>query len=100
MRNSVSLGALYGIAYEDAALKFLEKSVPDRKIRGQIRRKVEGLAAEPFASGARKLQNVTTARGEPVYRERSGDYRILFIIRSNPQQIIVLDIDNRKDVYR
>jgi len=32
--------------------------------------------------------------------ERSGDYRILYVVRKNPGEVIVLDIDNRKDVYK
>ena len=35
-----------------------------------------------------------------MYRERSGDYRILYVVRSNPAEVMILDIDNRKDVYR
>jgi mRNA-degrading endonuclease RelE of RelBE toxin-antitoxin system len=34
----------------------------------------------------------------PVYRERQGDYRILYSVR--PVIIVILDIDHRKDVYR
>ena len=35
---------------------------------------------------------------ERVYRERSGDYRILYVVRDSI--VVVIDIDNRKDVYR
>jgi len=35
---------------------------------------------------------------ERVYRVRSGDYRILYCVRGII--VVVLDIDNRKDVYR
>lgn len=37
---------------------------------------------------------------DQVYRVRSGDYRILYVVRGNPHQIVVLDIDHRRDVYR
>lgn len=37
---------------------------------------------------------------EAVWRLRSGDYRILYVVKSNPEEIIVLDIGHRKDVYR
>jgi hypothetical protein len=43
---------------------------------------------------------VETDDGEPVYRERSGDYRILYVVRTNPDLVLILDIDHRKDVYR
>ena len=35
-----------------------------------------------------------------VYRERSGDYRILYIVRSNPDEVLILDIGHRKEIYR
>jgi mRNA-degrading endonuclease RelE of RelBE toxin-antitoxin system len=39
--------------------------------------------------------------GVPLYRQRSGDYRILYEVRTKPHTIIVIrDVDDRKDVYR
>lgn len=90
--------ALYGYAYTDAALKFLQTWVPD-KIRGQIRKRVEGLASDPTPPGSKKLQGVTDGN-DPVYRVRQGDYRILYVVRNNPNQIVVLDIGHRKEIYR
>ena len=90
--------ALYGFAYADAALKYLE-TVPPAKIRGQIRRKVGTLANNPTPPGCKKLKGVTDG-DNPVYRIRSGDYRILYVIRDNPDQIVIPDIGHRKDVYR
>lgn len=88
--------ALYGFAYTEAALKYLETMVPV-KIRGQIKRRIEALAASPTPPGSKKLQGVTD--GEfPVYRVRQGDYRIIYSVRG--VIIVILDIGNRKDVYR
>ena len=89
---------LFGFSYSGAALKFLKGSVP-AKIRGQIKRKIETLAGDPYPQGCKKLTDVFYD-GEPVYRLRSGDYRILYSVKGNPHQVIVLDIDNRKDVYK
>jgi len=88
--------ALYGFAYTEAALKFLETMVPS-KIRGQIKRRIEALAANPTPRGSRKLQGVMDGEN-PVYRARQGDYRILYSVRG--VIIVILDIDHRKDVYR
>ena len=38
--------------------------------------------------------------GEPILRERSGDYRILYVLRKDPDQVVILDIDHRKDIYK
>ncbi len=92
------MSALYGFAYTETALKYLETVVP-AKIRGQIRRRVEALASDPTPPGSKKVQGATD--GEyPVHRVRQGDYRILYSVRNNPDQIVVLDIGHRKDVYR
>jgi mRNA interferase RelE/StbE len=90
------MSALYGFAFADTALRFLETMVPP-KLRGQIKRRIEALAANPIPPGSKKLRG---ACGDPVYRVRQGDYRILYVVRNNPSQIVVLDIDHRKDVYR
>lgn len=90
------MSVLYGFAFSEAALNFLETVVPT-KIRGQIKRRIEALAANPTPPGSKKLHGVLD--GEyPVYRVRQGDYRILYSVR--PVIIVILDIDNRKDVYR
>lgn len=92
------MSASYELAYTEAALKFLEVFVPS-KIGGQIKRKTETLCTTPHPPGSKKLQGVTEGTDQ-VYRIRSGDYRILYIVKANPKQVIVLDIDNRKDVYK
>lgn len=90
--------ALVAFAFSEAALDFLE-TVP-HKIRAQIIRKAKALLNDPFPPGSKKLQGITTAMGEPVHRERSGDYRILYVVRKQPDEVVILDIDHRKDVYR
>lgn len=70
------------------------------KIRAQLIKKAKALIVDPKPKGSKKLKGITTDEGEPVYRQRSGDYRILYIVRKNPNEVIVLDIDNRKDVYK
>ena len=90
------MASLYGFAYTEAALKYLETTVPV-KIRGQIKRRIEALASNPTPPGSKKLQGVMD--GEyPIYRSRQGDYRILYSVRG--VIIVILDIDHRKDVYR
>lgn len=89
------MAALYGFAYTEAALGYLESTPP--KIRGQIRRKIESLAANPHPPKSKKLKGYLEG-GEEVFRERSGDYRILYIVRE--VEIVILDIGHRKDVYK
>ena len=88
--------ALYGFAYTESALKYLETMVPT-KIRSQIKRRIEALAANPIPPGSKKLIGIMDGEN-PIYRVRQGDYRILYSVR--PVIIVILDIDHRKDVYR
>ena len=63
-----------GFAFTDTALDFLDTLPP--KIRRQVLKKAKALHANPHPQGSKKLRDVETAEGEPVYRERSGDYRM------------------------
>jgi mRNA-degrading endonuclease RelE of RelBE toxin-antitoxin system len=89
---------LVGFAFTAVALKYLARLPP--KMRRQVTRKARALQHDPHPQGSKKLHDEFTATGEPIYRERSGDYRILYIDRPSPREVIVLDIDDRKDVYR
>jgi mRNA interferase RelE/StbE len=86
----------WGFAFTSAALSFLE-GVPHKE-RRQIIKKARALHANPFPPGCKKLSGVEADGGESVYRERSGDYRILYVVRQ--EEVIILDIDHRKDVYK
>ena len=89
---------LVGFAFTDRALEFLTDLTP--KLRRQVIRKAKALHSEPHPPRAKRLHDVITPQGDPVFRERSGDYRILYVVRSNPAEVIILDIADRKDVYR
>jgi mRNA interferase RelE/StbE len=90
------MSPLYGFAYSEDALEYLETKIPV-KIRGQIKRRIEALAANPIPPGSKKLVGVMDGDC-PVHRVRQGEYRILYSVR--PIIIVILDIDHRKDVYR
>jgi mRNA interferase RelE/StbE len=88
---------LFGFAYSTQALANL-KTIP-AKFRKQIVNRVQDLASNPHPHNCKVVQNMMDGE-DKVYRVRSGDYRILYSVRTNPDQIVVLDIDHRKDVYR
>lgn len=92
------MSPLMGLVIAKTALANLAK-VP-HKIRAQLIKKAKALILNPRPNGSKPLEGIMTDDGEPIYRHRSGDYRILYVIRNNPGEVIVLDIDNRKDVYR
>ena len=89
---------LIGFAFTDAALDTLDDLPP--KLRKQVIKKARTLLTDPHPPGCKKLVGVETEDGEAVYRVRSGDYRILYIVRTKPEEVIIVDIDHRKDVYK
>ena len=90
---------LSGFAFTKASLDFLA-TVTELKTRKQIIKTAKTLHAKPHPDAADILKGSIEVHGEPVYRERSGDYRILYVVRENPDEVIILDIDHRKDVYK
>ena len=64
--------------------------------RDQIHQDLKVLPLNPFPSGAaiKRLKGFRL----PVYRLRSGDYRVLYTIRG--KEIIILRVINRKGLER
>jgi mRNA interferase RelE/StbE len=84
-----------GFAYASHSLDYLRK-IP-QKVRKQIVSKIKQLAFDPYPPTSRLIQGMMNGE-ERVYRIRSGDYRILYVVRGD--LVVVLDIDHRKDVYK
>ena len=89
---------LFAFAFSEEALDYLS-TIPS-KLRAQVIRKAKALQLDPHPKTARQLKGRCTKAGEPIYRERSGDYRILYLVRDNPGEVVILDVGHRKDVYR
>jgi mRNA interferase RelE/StbE len=62
------------------------------KLRNQIHNDLEALESAPFPAGAR-IKRLRRFR-PPIYRLRSGDFRILYQIREN--MVTILRVINRK----
>lgn len=92
------MSPLIGFAFTKAALDFL--ATTPLNIRRQIIKKARALHIVPHPPGSLCLKGITTVNGDKIYRERSGDYRILYVVRDNLSEVIIIDIDHRKDVYR
>ena len=91
-------GVLYGLMYTRDAIEGL-KEVEPKKHRQQVKGRIDKLAEDPHPRGAMKLKDVDHD-GEPVYRIRSGDYRILYCVaEGSPAAVIVLDVGHRKHIY-
>ena len=82
----------YSIEFQPAARRELRKLPP--QIQKQIMPHIDALAANPRPSGVVKLENKSE-----LYRVRSGDYRIVYIIQDDALIVLVVKIAKRGDVY-
>lgn len=81
----------FQIIWSESAAKELKKL--DRTVANRIYKKVSQLSENPYHS------DVTKIVGDPYFRLRVGDYRIIFDIQNNMLRILVLKVGHRKNVY-
>ncbi|MBD3350648.1 MAG: type II toxin-antitoxin system RelE/ParE family toxin [Candidatus Lokiarchaeota archaeon] len=60
----------------------------------KVKAAILALANNPRPSGSKKL------KGRPGWRIRQGNYRVIYEIQDDQLIILVLDIGDRKDIYR
>ncbi len=60
----------------------------------KITQKVLALKTNPRPPGCKKL------KGETNWRIRVADYRVIYEIKDDVLQIIVIEIDHRKQIYQ
>jgi mRNA interferase RelE/StbE len=83
----------YTIVIDRQAFKYLSK-LP-AKIKSQIKRKIDDLAENPRPHGYIELKG-----GKGYFRIRSGDYRIIYKIADDILIVTVLEIGDRREIYR
>jgi len=83
----------YRVTLTATAVK--ERKRIDPVIRKRIDQALIGLQSEPRPSGVKKLSGL-----HQDWRVRVGDYRILYEIDDDQQQITIWRIAHRRDVYR
>ncbi len=83
---------VYSIEYLPAAVRSLRKLSP--AVNRRIVAKIESMATNPRAPGTIKME------GAETYRARVGDYRIIYAIADERLVVLIVDIGNRRDIYR
>jgi mRNA interferase RelE/StbE len=86
---------LYQLRFEPAAARFLGK-LCDKKLYRRLRETAESLRADPRPYNCKRLQGTLHA----YLCVRVGDYRIVYRIIDRELVVVVVDIDDRKDIYR
>ena len=69
------------------------KTIPDH-IRKKICAQIDQLAENPLPKNSKKLT------GQPGYRIRIGDWRVLYIFNKQKKLIIIARIAHRREIYR
>jgi mRNA interferase RelE/StbE len=85
--------ASYNIVFKPSVEKDL-RSLP-KSVIARVLRQIEALRENPFPR-----QSVKLAGAEQLYRIRVGDYRVVYAVDKEAQEIIVQYIRHRREVYR
>jgi mRNA interferase RelE/StbE len=85
--------ASYNIVFKPSIEKDL-RSLP-KSVIARVLRQIETLSENPFSR-----QSVKLAGAEQLYRIRVGDYRVVYAVDKEAQEIIVHYIRHRREVYR
>ena len=85
------------MAYEIRVSRPVEREVRalPQQVRDRLRSAVRELAENPRPAGCEKLAGTNDR-----YRIRVGDYRVVYEINDDEQQILVETVRHRRDVYR
>lgn len=83
---------MYSIEFTSVASKALRK-LP-RNIRELVNSKIQELARDPFGAA-----NVKALVGQPGYRLRVGDWRVIYDVDSGRVVVRVLKVGPRGGVY-
>jgi mRNA interferase RelE/StbE len=84
----------YTVRIERQAAKFL-RELTDQRLASRFRKAFDTLAKNPRPPGCLKLQG-----GNELYRVRVGDYRIVYQVQDDILVVLVVDVGNRRDIYR
>ena len=65
-------------------------------MNNRIKERINKLEEDPFP---KEVERVEGYKGEKIFRVMVGDQRILYIVRYNPNKLIITKIDKRPRVY-
>lgn len=83
----------FNIRFDNQPEKFLKKA--DKNLRERLCKKIEALGVDPISHDAKRV----ITRKEKTFRVRVGDYRILYVVYFEDNNILIAKIDKRDRVY-
>ena len=81
---------IYKLIYTETAIRQLKKL--ERKVQERIKAALERVRIRPYI-------HVSKMVGEPHYKVRVGDYRIIMDIEQQKLMILIIKVDHRKNIY-
>jgi mRNA interferase RelE/StbE len=60
----------------------------------KVKQAILDLARDPRPTGSKKL------KGRPAWRIRQGNFRVIYEILDNQLMVIVLEVGNRRNIYK
>lgn len=81
----------YRVLLAKPAQRDLRKIPPEHQTR--LRAAIQALGVNP-------REQTQKLKGEPGFRRRVGDYRIVFRVDESEGQVLVTRVRHRRDVYR
>jgi mRNA interferase RelE/StbE len=84
---------MFTIILSSLTQKFLKKC--DKEFYERLLKKIRSLSDEQFPSDSKRV----FGRADKVFRVRVGDYRILYVVYSDKNEVLISEIDKRSRVY-
>jgi len=85
---------MYAVHYTQRAAKSIKK-LP-REVQIRILDSIDELAQDPAAH----MKRLKGERDVPIFSHRIGEYRVLFTLNNAQLVILVLNVGNRRDIYK
>ena len=85
---------MFKIAYSSTAIKSRRRLPAD--LRKRLSAKIEAVARDPHGP----QPQVRPLKGLDAYRLRVGDWRVIYELDENTENLVVLDIRKREEAYR
>jgi len=86
---------MYNIVLKKRVIKFINSRIP--KDKAQIKKRFLELEKNPYPSNQKN--NIKKMVGKEGYRLRVGGYRFIYTVQEDKLIILMIDADNRGDIY-
>ena len=85
---------IFSAEFSLGSSKYIKKL--DDITRKRIKAKIDKLEEDPFPQEVERVQDYKEGK---AFRVRVGDQRILYIVKYNPNKLIISKVDKRPRVY-